>query len=128
MVSNSLSSRRGIIRRPKVCKSIPKWKLITSGSFPACSLEPTEQTISEANYADLEFFACLLCEPKTIGINVTDDPDGGYFVYSADPENCVNLGMTWFPPAPGDFVVTLTAHWFTGATCSASATIHVVPL
>ena len=126
MTSNAMSRRGQILHRPKVCKSIPKWKKIAGGSFPACSLEPSQATIDVDETLGMEFFACLLCEPKSNPIGVQVTATDGDFLIDAPHGNCTPSPASYKSSVPGEKYLQVLVTWFTGAKCYATAQITVV--
>jgi hypothetical protein len=123
MPSNSLSSRRLMLRRPKVC-----WW--TAGSSPCappvCSIEPDLYNLSWSETTNVRFYARAgeyvyptvvsvetvaddgLFEPPPVLFNDTDG-DGAYVA----------------PNATGLFLLVATFTWPNGETCKASTKIYV---
>lgn len=126
MPSNALSRRGQILHRPKVCKSIPKWKKVAGGSFPECWLSPASATIDVNENLGLTFWACLLCEPKSNPINVQVSATDGNFLIDAPHGNCNLHPASYETSTPGVKLLQVLTTWFTGAKCYTSATITVV--
>lgn len=127
MPSNALSSKRTYLVKPKVCKSIPKWKKITSGSFPDCGWEPNQITVQVGVPASADFFACLLCEPAGNSYQIDWTPDKVYLLYPPPTSNCVKITVDFEAYQVGQGSLVAKATWFNGATCTATLPIVVIP-
>ena len=127
MTSNKLSTRRGMLLRPKVCKSIPKINQISAASFPTCYLTLDKYTVHQNDHVEGVYFGCLLCEPQSNPIKVVPTATAGEFNIVGTPMNCYPCTVQYDAYVLGVQTLTCEGTWFNGALCVASVQVTVIP-
>ena len=116
-----------MLLRPKVCKSIPKTKLIAQTSFPTCSLTMDKVVMHQAEHVEGSFIACLLCEPDGNPIKVIPSATAGEFNLVGTPINCYPTTVQYDAWVIGEQILRCRATWFNGAICESKILVTVLP-
>lgn len=131
MVSNSLSKRRGPLRRPKVCtthKNPGRCEPPLPPLLMTCALVPLVAQCWEW----MPFlFDLTACDPDSAPDSLVDvvlDGDGGQFVLIAQLLNCRHAFPEFSSGNLGVYHISATSTSLGGSICVATATITVIPM
>lgn len=127
MVSNALSSRRGLLLRPKVCQSDEDEELPPPPPVTECELQPEETTAMPFGPVFFEARACNLAKDPLELWDYEVILQTSTLGTTEDVENCTPLNPTFIAENTGfegDEVVTL--HFLQDAVivCTKTALIH----
>lgn len=134
MVSSALSSRRGLLRRPKVCFTLPNPGRCEPPPPPPPILPPRtfgideEEIILDVSEDEVVHFqGCCDELPHGEAFDVAWLADAGEVEPDVPPTNCDEEGEASYhsPDEPGDYTVTGTATWSDGGQASDSFVAHV---
>ncbi len=124
MTSNALSKRRGLLKRPPVCKASP----VAPPSSCVCTLTAVQ---SAPFYTNTPITLILqACNPRYSDdsiITPTLHADIGTFAPPVPIVNCVGDDRTGWDtgPTPGDGRLAFSLLWPDGLTCSAQLPVTV---
>jgi len=127
MVSCALSTRRGPLRRPKVCDTHSASRL-SSGCYMRCSLSPAYAKVEQFLPFLFSLFAYDADSAKDSLVVVVLDGDGGDFVLFGPLLNGRYASAEFSSPSLGVYNLTATCTSIGGGICICNATITVVSM
>jgi len=123
-MSNKYRKARGIILRPKVCKS----KIPTPGSTPTttCSLSPSTATISIFETLNLLFIFFDSLRPEGEPYDIETFVNIGTITLLSIPENGIALDLIFEPMGEiGEAQIDIRAQSVSGSDCQKTSIVQV---
>ena len=125
MVSNSLSSRRGLLRRPKVCHSESNPGRCYPPVSIVCSIVPVVRLLLVDVEASFGLAACDSDSPPDSPIAVDLDGGGGSFFSFEELLNCQQIPAFFVSEEPGIYNIHATYTTQNETVCIASGLVIV---
>jgi len=125
MASNALSSRRQLLRRPKVCFVQPNPGRCPPPVAISCIIKPAVRTVPVNVQASFTVTVCDLNSPPGSLVGLSLDGGGGFFFHYEDVLNCQDTPAFFESPNPGVFNLTATFMTESEAICNSPALVIV---
>jgi len=130
MVSNSLSARRGPLRRPKVCYDSSKVRGPDVTHPPGrmiCAITPASKTLDLFEWFWFFLSACDSGSEMSSPVAVLTDGQGGSFNPLEGLENCNEIPAEFMADVAGKYIISAQYTSQANRICIAYATVIVNP-
>lgn len=127
MPSSKLTTRRGFLTRPKVCKPPPPPPPPVELPPRTCDIWEDDITLPAGGEEEINFEACCVALPEAQSVScqwtVTGgDLDAAEIIGNCDP---ADSGTYEAGEETGDFLIEVLFTWSDTGTCSDSCIVHI---